>query len=114
MEKRDKKGQFAEGGKGGPGRPSVNAEVTLALSKIGIVIDTVSNEDWKAIVTKAVEQAKNGDSTARTWLCSMLVADSISQILEWKKEASFTLMDALAEARGAKGYMIDDDDDDDD
>jgi hypothetical protein len=57
-------GRFAPGNRGGPGRPkrSVEWEYMAALG------ETVTLEDWTKIVQKAVEQAKEGDSTARAWL----------------------------------------------
>ena len=57
---RDGHGRFAKGNPGGPGNPF--ARRTAALRSV--MLDTVGEDDLKAIVAKLVEQAKGGDVVA--------------------------------------------------
>ncbi|MBI1900480.1 MAG: hypothetical protein HYS13_05110 [Planctomycetia bacterium] len=61
---RNANGKFAPGNLGGPGRPrrAVERDYLAALS------DAVSLDDWKAVVARAVADAKAGDARARDWL----------------------------------------------
>jgi hypothetical protein len=61
-------GRFLTGNPGGPGRPrrAIEADYLAALS------EAVPIEAWRAIVAKAVEQARDGDPKAREWLGSYL------------------------------------------
>lgn len=75
MNGRDEKGRFVKGhknsagNKGGTGRPrrSIEERYLKALS------GSISISDWKEIVKKAVEQAKDGDKFARQWLADYLI-----------------------------------------
>lgn len=40
---------------------------------MGALLDAVSLDDWKEVVTAAVEKAKEGDPQARTWLGQYLI-----------------------------------------
>jgi hypothetical protein len=54
-------GRFALGNRGGPGRPRRSVEAGyLAALREGLPLET-----WGAIVTKAVDQALDGDARAR-------------------------------------------------
>ena len=66
---RDEKGRFAPGYGGGPGRPKREREVEYYR----IMETTVTLADWRAIIVKAVSQAKHGDSIARKWLSDYLM-----------------------------------------
>lgn len=61
---RNTNGTFAPGNAGGPGRPrrAVERDYLAALS------DAVSLDAWKAVVARAVADAKAGDARAREWL----------------------------------------------
>src|SRR5262245_56168743 len=61
-------GRFLLGNPGGPGRPrrAIEADDLAALPAV------VTVEAWPAIVAKAVEQARDGDAKARTWLGAYL------------------------------------------
>ncbi len=61
---RDERGRFVRGWRGGPGRPprAVEEQYLAALR------EALSLDDWRAIVARAVEQAKRGDATARQFL----------------------------------------------
>ncbi len=69
--KRDKNGRFAKGDTGGPGRSTRAREDQYWR----ICKSTVSTTDWKAIISKAVKQAKSGDTQARKFLLDILVGD---------------------------------------
>ena len=62
-------GRFLPGNPGGPGRPRrvIEADYLAALS------EAVPMESWRAIIAKAVEQARDGDAKAREWLSNHLV-----------------------------------------
>ncbi len=68
-DKRNANGTFAKGHSGGPGRPrrSVEREYLLCLA------ESVTLDDWKAVVDRAVVDAKRGDARARDWLARFLV-----------------------------------------
>lgn len=71
---RDTRGRFAAGNPGGPGRPrrAVEADYLMALA------DSVSRDDWREIVRRAVEDAKAGNHQARVWLAGFLIGESAS------------------------------------
>jgi hypothetical protein len=62
-------GRFLPGNPGGPGRPrrAIEADYLAALS------EAVPIESWRAVIAKAVEQARDGDSKARAWLGAYLI-----------------------------------------
>jgi hypothetical protein len=68
---RDEKGKFVVGNSGGPGRPprATERDYLIALSL------SCSTDDWQEIVTKAVDDAKDGDAKARAWLAGYLVGE---------------------------------------
>jgi hypothetical protein len=57
-------GTFAPGNPGGPGRPRRATETAYFRT----LADTVTLEDWRAIVARAIDDAKAGDGKAREWL----------------------------------------------
>ncbi len=65
---RDPDGRFQKGGKGGPGRPRRAIEIDY-LAKLS---EAVPLSVWQEIVAKAVEEAREGDHTARAWLAGYL------------------------------------------
>lgn len=66
---RNTNGTFAPGNSGGPGRPSRATE----REYMSIVMRACTLDDWQAIVERAVQDARNGDGAARSWLASYLV-----------------------------------------
>ena len=62
-------GQFAKGHGGGPGRPKKKREERY----LEITMSACTFKDWRAIVQKAVTDAKRGDATARKWLSDYLI-----------------------------------------
>ena len=76
---RDENGKFVKGNGGGPGRPKKQREEEY----LKIMLSVVDPVEWKAICTKAVEQAKRGDATARKWIADYLIGPPVE-----KKEIS--------------------------
>ena len=66
---RDRRGRFAPGNAGGPGRPRrrTEADYLAALS------DQVPLDAWSQIVERAVGDAIAGDAKARDWLSKHLL-----------------------------------------
>jgi hypothetical protein len=67
----DETGRFAPGNPGGPGRPRRAVE----RDYLGALSENVTLDDWKAVVTTAVKDAKSGDAKARDWLAKYLLGD---------------------------------------
>ena len=69
---RDNQGRFSKGNPGGPGRPrrAVEEDYLTALS------DQLSIERWENIVSKAIEDAENGDHRARDWIARYALGPS--------------------------------------
>jgi len=68
-EGRNRNGTFAVGNSGGPGRP----RRTIEREYLAALLDSVSLDSWRAIIAKAVDDAKQGDAKAREWLARYLV-----------------------------------------
>jgi hypothetical protein len=68
---RNANGTFAAGNPGGPGRPPRAAD----RQYLEVLNETVSLDDWRAIVVAAVAKAKEGDFKAREWLGRLIVPD---------------------------------------
>ena len=66
---RDGRGRFAPGNPGGPGRPRRKVE----RDYLGRMSDAVSLDDWQRITHRAVQDALDGDGTARAWLSRHLL-----------------------------------------
>lgn len=75
MAEREENGKFAKGNPGGPGRPKKEREERF----YEITLSAVTFEDWKAIVTKAKQQAMRGDPTARKWLSDYLMGPPVQR-----------------------------------
>ena len=69
---RDNQGRFSKGNPGGPGRPrrAVEEDYLAALS------DQLSIERWENIVSRAIEDAENGDHRARDWIARYALGPS--------------------------------------
>jgi len=73
MDIRDRKGRFAEGSAGGPGRPPRQTERDyLRATLTGCSVD-----DWVEIVRQAVTSAKAGDAKARDWLSQYMLGNPV-------------------------------------
>lgn len=77
-DERDEHGRFAPGNPGGPGRPrrAIEREYILCIT------EAVTLEDWRAIVSRAKEDALAGDDRARAWLAHYLVGDDRISLVE--------------------------------
>ena len=71
MRGRDGNGRFTAGNSGGPGRPTRRKEEEY----LAALTDAVTIADWKKIVTKARDDAMEGDHQARQWLSRLLIGD---------------------------------------
>lgn len=69
MSDRDSRGRFVKGGKGGPGRRSRSAESEY----LKITTSRVPGDKWKRVVSKALDEALEGDKYARKWLSDFLI-----------------------------------------
>lgn len=69
---RNANGRFAPGNPGGPGRPRRETEAAYLQA----LRDSVDLDDWRAIVSRAVADAKQGDAKARDWLSRHLLPNS--------------------------------------
>lgn len=76
-EARDGQGRFAPGNGGGPGRPRRDVE-SRYMAALG---DSVSLNDWREIVCRAVQDAKDGDSKSRDWLARFLLGSAPPTLL---------------------------------
>lgn len=77
MTGRDEDGKFKKGMSGNPaGRPRKEREERF----YEITASSVTFQDWKEIIQKAVSQAKRGDTAARKFLADYLMGVPIQKI----------------------------------
>ena len=72
---RNNKGQFVQGNGGGPGRPKRAKEERY----YEILISTVTKDSWKAIIERAITDAKKGDTSARKWLADYIIGPPVER-----------------------------------
>ncbi len=56
--------------------PLINGSATHRRTEtdyMGILLDSVSLDDWQDVVKNALQAAKNGDQNARAWLAQYLI-----------------------------------------
>jgi len=83
MVERDESGKFIKGVSGNPqGRPKKEREERF----YEITLSTVGFEDWKAIIQKAVKQAKSGDSMARKFLADYIMGPPVQRVEQTGKD----------------------------
>ena len=71
------KGGFTPGKSGNPnGRPKKEREARF----LEVTLSAVTFSEWEAVVKKALEQAKRGDSQARKWLSDYLMGSPVQRI----------------------------------
>ena len=75
MAERDESGRFVKGHSGGPGRPKKERELRF----LEITLAACTFDDWKAVVKKAIDQAKRGDAVARKWLADYLIGSPVQR-----------------------------------
>jgi hypothetical protein len=81
----DRRGRFTKGNPGNPnakGRPRREAE----RAYLEATVASVSIDDWKKVVKKALAQAIARDDRARCWLSRLLVGDNPLQMAELIEE----------------------------
>lgn len=83
---RDVKGRFVLGWKGGPGRPPAAKKEYL-----DILAETVTATAWRAIVTRAITDAKKGNAAARKWIADYLLGHPIARVEAEIKTTALTL-----------------------
>lgn len=77
MVARDPAGKFIKGESGNPkGRPPKEREQRF----YEITLAAVTFDDWKAIIDKAVSQAKKGDAVARKFLADYLMGQPVQRL----------------------------------
>ena len=79
---RTNNGTFAPGNPGGPGRPRRSVEKEY----IDAVVGVVSVAEWTIVVQKALDDAKDGDDKARTWLGKLLVGSDPAAVVGMAEE----------------------------
>jgi len=72
---RDPRGRFVKGCSGNPKGAAINQ--FRYLKKMGAA---VTASDWRAVIDKALEQAKRGDARAREWLSEYLMGKPPQQV----------------------------------
>src|SRR5947199_9628742 len=82
MSDRNTNGTFAAGNAGGPGRPRRG----VGRRYLAAFAEAVSPSDWRAIIQRAVADAKAGDAKARDWLSKYLVGDEPLALVELTEE----------------------------
>ena len=74
---RDDKGRFV---KGTSGNPAGRSKKEVEESYLQAFRDGVSPADWSAIITRAVNDAKRGDATARKFVADYLIGTAVQKI----------------------------------
>jgi hypothetical protein len=78
MNRQPNSGSFRPGNPGGPGRPKRGPE----LPYLEAVKSVVTLEEWRAVLERALADAKIGNARAREWLGKLLVGDDPLGLLE--------------------------------
>jgi hypothetical protein len=96
---REQDGRFRKGNKGGPGRPrrAIESDYLAKLS------EAVPFSVWQEILAKAVEQAREGDHSARAWLASYLVGkpsgDALRALAVHEEAGTDPLAESISQAQ---------------
>ena len=77
MSDRNSRGQFIKGNRAGTGRPTRAVE----LDYLRTLSDTITLDDWRGICSKAVEDAKSGNSKARDWVTKYVMGNDTTTSL---------------------------------
>ena len=78
MSQRDSNGRFVKGNTVSKGHGRLPRQVESDY--MAVVVGSVSLDDWQAIVQRAVQDAKDGDNTARQWLTKLLVGERVKNL----------------------------------
>lgn len=90
---REPNGNFRTGNPGGPGRP-FRREARFMHT----IAETVTEDRWQKIVTRAVDDAEDGDRHARDWLSKWL----LGMPREIEPEEKRTIIDVLTDGNFIK------------
>jgi hypothetical protein len=71
-------GRFLPGNAGGPGRPRRAVETDY----LRVLSDACPLDDWRIIVSRAVEDAQAGDARAREWISRFVLGEQGGHPLE--------------------------------
>jgi len=73
---------------GNPGNPNARGRPRRAVEQayLDVTIASVPVARWKKVVMRALEQAEEGDATARAWLGKYLIGDDPFQLVELVEE----------------------------
>ena len=91
---RDARGRWVKGTTGNPGGQKKGNKSARYWA---ITQNTCTLKDWRAIITKAIEQAKGGDKHARAWLADRLIG-SVTAKLKTTIDVGETLNEDLERA----------------
>lgn len=75
MMTRDEKGRFKKGNPGGGRKARAVEQAYLKIFK-----DTVSPDDWREIIKRAVKDAKLGDNIARKFIADYLIGAPVQKV----------------------------------
>ena len=78
MQQRDNNGRFVKGNTVSKGHGRRTRQVESDY--MAVVVGTVTLDSWRVIVQRAVQDAQNGDSNARTWLTKLLVGERVKDL----------------------------------
>ncbi len=73
---RDEKGKFVKGHPPMGGRPKKSREEKFYK----ILVTTVTEQDWAEIIQRAMNDAKHGDASARTWLSNYYAGPPVQKL----------------------------------
>lgn len=88
-------GQFAPGGKGGPGRPKRQTE----FERYDTLRDALTDDHWRTIIDVTIRRAKKGDHKALEWLGKYLLPEKAPEFV-----APATTDERLADAMAGAQY----------
>lgn len=92
--------KFLPGNPGGPGRPKRSTEEKY-LRKLTA---TVPLQEWREIILTAVDQAKNGDASARRWLSEYLVGRPLPLREEVRPQEPVNIVVSWCNSDGDQDY----------
>jgi hypothetical protein len=100
MVQRNEDGKLKKGSVLNPkGRPKKEREQAY----YDVLVSSVSVDDWQAIITRAVSDAKKGDPVARKWLADYLIGPPVQrQEVTGKDGTDLVLLKVV------KGVSVDD------
>jgi len=77
---RDIKGRFIKGNRHSKGNAG-GRPMNYAADYMERMRERLTLDEWDAVISKAIEQAKDGDNRARTWLASYVMGQPVQQVI---------------------------------